>query len=654
MYKVDFTHFGAWLLVAVLLFTLCGCGSELGTSDTSDLPTADSDVQTTTGSGTTQSVSPQGGVSLSTMGGGKKTTTTGSGATQSVSSQGGVSLSTMGGGKKTTTTATTKPTAKPMGELQKKFFPNLAAWQMKGFPGRGDFTYQVQILGKRQYDRTLLEFTIEDMKLGDTGYIFPSNLFTAEWPSHCGYGNGLDGSIPTTRQQAADNVIAYLKKEMAQAGKGPYTSMDSFTRWQHYAAEAGYDYIGCEIGANVNAFQLSVAFTRGAAKQYNEKLGLGHADAWFVDFSLWNWTGMINYSGDESMHRHDDSFHANVVNHEYAGQSVSAARRAYYLAYMSGAYWLINEGGAESACYSMEYGMTGDDVFFDEDNGVYYLSPHGKMNQEFYDFTQRNPDRGATYVPFGVVIPRNHGLPYGHWMANDGNYKVFEKFAFTQGDWMIDRLFRLLYPGNYPNQNVRDDGKQQVNTPYGDTIDVLTDQAAETVLNSYPVIVLAGDVELTPSMVKKYTGYVQQGGTLVLNSVYTQSFPSAYRKSGTQGKGEVIVYGSDYQVAELDGIFRRLLKKQIPFEIDETVEYIVNVKDNSLVLTLINNEGVYKAYNTAEVVDGSKTKHVNITYTGTQKVTAVKDWMTGKKLSTSKSQSVELAPGGIAVIEFVL
>lgn len=692
------------LMAALMLLSVAGCGtdpvvSEPAESESSDIslstdaPTKGTTATQETGEDTTASVT-EGDTTTSVadttttttaLGSTPTTTTTTTQMTTTTSAGGGtpIKLSTIGPGKGTTSTATpngtqsttatqggasvgtqsatnVKPTTPPPSDedetvsrppvpadsLIRDYIRNVEAWQMKGFIGYEDmdFVYQVQILGKQQYNRGLLSATINNEKLGDTGSTFYASLFTAEWPNHCNYGGGLDGSDPDTRQQAANNVVNWLQSQMATQVTGPYSSMDSFTRWQHYTAEAGYDYIGCEIGANVNAPQLSIAFTRGAAKQYNESMGLGGVDAWFVDFSLWNWTGMINYSGDETMHRHDDSFHSNVVNHENAGQSVSAARRAYYMAYMSGAQWLINEGGAESACYPT----------LNKAENAYTLTPHGKMNQAFYDFTQRNPDRGVTMVPFGIVIPRDHGLPYGHWMANDGNYKVFDRFVFTDGDWMIDNLFRLLYPNNYPNQNIRDDGKQQVNTPYGDTVDILTDRADENVLNTYPVIILAGDVDLTPAMRLKYTNYVQNGGTLLLNSAYTKDFPSNFRKTGNVGKGKVIVYGDAYKVNGLDGILKDLLKEQIPFTIDETVQYIVNVKDNGFVLTLINNEGVFKAYDSAETVDNSRTKYVNVTYTGKGKVTAVKDWISGKKLTASKEQSVTLAPGEIAVIEFVI
>ncbi|MBQ8683541.1 MAG: hypothetical protein IJ518_03375 [Clostridia bacterium] len=554
--------------------------------------------------------------------------------------------------KATTTTAKPKPTvpSKPAVKGATKiadYVPNIGAWTMKGIRGSyRDFTFQVQILGKKQYVVRGLERSIDHLRLGDTGYSFGPTVATYEWPTNgaCNYGQMPDGSQPTSRAQALQGVRSYLARQIA--GKaGPFASMDSFTRWQHYTAEAGYDYIGCEIGANVNASNLSVAFARGAAKQYSEKAGLGSVEAWFVDFSLWNWLGMINYSGDETMHRHNDGFHNNIVNHEYAGQSPDDARRAYYMAYMSGAQWLINEGGAESAFWAASY---------DKDSVLYKkLSPHGIMNQEFYAFTQQNPDRGVTYTPFAVVINHDHGLPYGHWKVEQNGYKVFERFAMTDGDWMISRLFSMLYPNSYPHQSKDTNDGQQVNTPWGDTVDVLTHTADQSVLNSYPVIILAGDITFTTQDVARYTEYVRQGGTLLLNTAYKRYF-TAFSTSKTYGKGRVIVYGEEYKVDALPEILDGLVADLIPFTMDETVQYILNVKDGSLVLTLINNNGVYKEYDKAAAFDDNETLFVNVTYTGSNKVLEVRDWMTGEKRPAAKEQLVELGPGDIAVLEFVV
>ena len=396
---------GCLLLVACLLPACVACGRD----PLPGVSGAESDAVSTTATGTDAGAETTAGGTTATtatvtgasVAGSKSTVSAGTKTTAANTSSG----KSTGTAKPSTTPKTTAPTAAAAKGATKltDYIRDVGAWTMKGIRGYGAFTYQVQILGKQQYNRRLLELTINDRRLGDTGYSFGATVDTAEWPTRpeCNYGRMPDGSEPANRAQALEGVRAYLASQIA--GKtGPFASMDSFTRWQHYTAEAGYDYIGCELGANVNASNLSIAFTRGAAKQYSEKAGLGSVEAWFVDFSLWNWLGMINYSGDETMHRHNDGFHDNIVNHEYAGQSVDDARRAYYMAYMSGAQWLINEGGAESACYT---------TVDEDDTWLYDLSPHGEMNQEFYAFTQRNPDRGVTYTPFAVVINHDHGLP---------------------------------------------------------------------------------------------------------------------------------------------------------------------------------------------------------------------------------------------------
>ena len=80
----------------------------------------------------------------------------------------------------------------------------------------------------------------------------------------------------------------------------------------------------------------------------------------------------------------------------------------------------------------------------------------------------------------------------------------------------------------------------------------------------------------------------------------------------------------------------------------------MNVKDGSLVLTLINNNGVTKEVVGPDILDQRAIQDVKVKYTGKNKVLEVRDWMTGEKLKTSGEQMVTIAPGDIAVIEFVL
>ena len=83
------------------------------------------------------------------------------------------------------------------------------------------------------------------------------------------------------------------------------------------------------------------------------------------------------------------------------------------------------------------------------------------------------------------------------------------------------------------------------------------------------------------------------------------------------------------------------------------MEYLVNVKNGSLIVTLINNNGYrYSHYLGGERIDESQTIDLTLTYTGNLQVKGVKELWYGDTLPTSASQQITLAPGDAKVIEF--
>ena len=496
---------------------------------------------------------------------------------------------------------------------------------MIGFDNGRDFTVQIQTLGKPHYDSALLEASIAARRLGDTSRHFPHGVEHYEWPSNHLIGEEiLLNASPKNRQEALKVVQDWLRAGCT--GKPhPWAAMESFTRWQHYTAELGYDYIGCELGANVSAYNLSIAFTRGAAKQYDKSRGLGNVSAWFVDYSLWNWLGMVNYTGDPNAWSHARRPKSLTP---VSGQGTNQCRRGYYLIYMSGAGWLINEGGGESSFYP----ETAAD-------GYYRLSPHGEINRDFYDFVCRHPNRGETVVPIAIVLNHDHGLPYGHWKEE---HRVFEVLPQTAGDRLIGDLFRTVYSTAYATWPMNSVG-QQVNAPYGDVFDVLTHTADPAVLAEYPVLLLAGDIPFTEEDTKKYADYVANGGILLLHTLHADALSAV--------NGRVFRYDT---AEELDAILPGLLRELLPVRVDGDVEYIVNRNDRGVVVTLINNNGVVKDFDKASVFDPAGTRTVTVTYTGEGTVTAASEWVADTALPAGYVQTLELAPGDVAVLEFVV
>ena len=147
-----------------------------------------------------------------------------------------------------------------------------------------------------------------------------------------------------------------------------------------------------------------------------------------------------------------------------------------------------------------------------------------------------------------------------------------------------------------------------------------------------------------------------------INNIYEMCIRDSYRssyKGGTRqdikdGKGTVIVYGPDYSVDNLDSILREQLAKLVPFSFSKDVEYLVNVKNGSLIVTVINNTGVTKAPSQQEVIDKSKTINLKVKYTGNLKIQKVNELYYGKSEKVSgNAVDVTLGPGEYKVLEFV-
>ncbi len=202
-----------------------------------------------------------------------------------------------------------------------------------------------------------------------------------------------------------------------------------------------------------------------------------------------------------------------------------------------------------------------------------------------------------------------------------------------------------------------------VNGPYGDTCDVLLQNASQEVLDSYPCLILSGNPALTNEETSRYISYVRQGGTLLLNTAFLPLFP-AYRAaysgiSGDRiqdGEGTVIVYGPDYSLDTLDGILKEQLARLLPITVSGDAEHMVNIKDGSVIVTLINNDGYYYHRKTGEYLDTSATHSVTVTYHGSGSVRQIKELWTdtqlGSCLPNQSETTVLLKPGDVKVIEF--
>lgn len=521
--------------------------------------------------------------------------------------------------------------------MKKEYIRNEIVWNTKQFDPELEFVYEAQCLngpGERNWDINVLHTSNIARKTADKTSDFKVNVSSYE----CGSGEILPKFLKqkVNTRTAALKIVKDFYKAQIKGKEHPWAEMESFMRYQHYCAEMGYDIVGCEIGCCMAGYPVSMAFTRGAARQFGK--------SWFVDFSLWGagtegiCGNMLNYSGN--FYAFNGWGEASVCD-PTGGQGVNAVNRAHLYVYLSGASWLINEAGGNNAFYPEK-----------EDDGHYKLTPHGEVFCKVYDFTKRHPDRGIHYTPFGIVLDYYHGLPFGLWNGN----MVFESLEPNSADMMTQRLLSIFYPGW--NEYTKLAKNQLMDTPFGDTVDVILQNASEEVINSYPCLILSGDIVLSDEEAGRYRRYAENGGTLVLNSIYLEFFPEFKKESDqktyeiTFGKGSVIVYGGDYELSEMPDILTGLCRRFIPFEISGDIQYLVSVKESGFMLTLINNNGVTKKSDALEEFDPAFTRTVTVKYTGEGSVKAVVEILSDKILPAEIIHTVELKPGDISVLEF--
>lgn len=455
---------------------------------------------------------------------------------------------------------------------------------------------------------------------------------------------------PKSRKDALERMENWM---FAQYAKAPYNmkrgepgmgSMNGHCHFQHYAAEWGCDYIGAEIGENIASSQIHMAFVRGAARQYG-KVGIMYFSNWYEgkigtkeEFNTWDDFGRTD-----------------------GGHSLNLLKRSYIMSYMGGAASFTFEAGINLAFIGPNH-LTED--------GSYQLTPYGETMRELVAFSQKNPDIGVTYTPIGIVLDYYHGI------TNHSNLSISKKchdrafgyFPNTPGDDMTWELFRLWYPESglfggevYSQYGTPDEEKYQVNTPYGDTYDILLQNASQKVLSSYPCLLLCGDIQLSDEEARRYEEYVRQGGTLILNTAYLKYFPvyqqritGDMRQDLQDEAGTVIVYGPDYSLEQLDGILREQLAKWIPFSVSGDVQELINIKDGSIIVTLINNKGVRKPFYEPEQLDETQSVQLQLAYTGEASVSEVRELCSGESVMASGGTvDVTLGPGEYKVFEFL-
>ncbi|MEX2756750.1 MAG: hypothetical protein Q6365_015215 [Candidatus Sigynarchaeota archaeon] len=558
---------------------------------------------------------------------------------------------------------------------------NASRWVVPHFKNTS-FVFEVETYDPSNPLRPNVTYSVNNYTMGTTDWFKANATAWGEWgySFHHLTGGALDGAgvahyggyptPPASKREAYTYMRNYVINftEHLKNGTRPWISFNGHYPYHHYAAEFGFDAIGSEIGENIDNYQLMMVFNRGAARQYHLP--------WFVDFSAWMSGTITDYNvpstwGDQGG--------------PTCGHSLSLFQRSYYMAYMAGTSRVIAEGGCANFFYKNP-----------DPYGLFPLTPLGEVGRDFAHFAASHPDRGIPYTPVGILIDELHG-------SNgilSGSPRAFNTFPYNVADMMTFHLLDTIFPSCW--NSPEDEQSALVNNEFGDMFDVLLQNASSSVLASYPVIFMSGEIVLRDSDAERLVKYVENGGTLFVNSAYFQALNAALLARGHDAVlelpflqhvkvlpfgssgGNFVLFGPDYDTTRIRPMLRELAGLISPFVVKTgsllgngqsvygaraSIQQMVNRNDKGWVLTLINNDGITKEPRKAPAVDASQARAVTIQLndaflaktfpagTSLQSVTNWIDdcvlWTKGYPGSASAPViNVVLDPGAISILEF--
>ncbi len=475
----------------------------------------------------------------------------------------------------------------------------------------------------------------------------------------------------------------------------------SSTSFAHALTEWGVRLLGLETAAVQPMFGMRTAFTRGAARQFGGNFLYYHAPT-FGDTAT-TFTKQQNFAGP------DNFFHTRYG--ATMGPSLSWYRKSYYFYYMSGASAIYLEQGfdqffkpgpGEHEFQLNPLGRITDEFmhFVDRhpNRGTPYtpiaflLDPaHGWDMTDYphwpFEVSQINSGDRALRELFGVA--------YYPGLVVEGEPASGDRQAFVNG--VFGDIFDVLVADEVQSP------KSKVQSP----------------LDSYRVIVVGGHLDWSTEWVQRLTTYIRSGGTVVVNASQIKQLPPellGVRLTGAIGEahnavclapgeptqdlhGQVFRYerlelkgaialmkaaggdplvtvnnvgkgkllfvavpdllGEDERMTPLAAhLLAHVFADATPVRVSGHVEYLINRNENGWVITLLNNNGVFKPQEGMALVDRNAYVTTKISFPQ-DSVGKILEWNEDKELEIKRGNeqdvvTVRIAPGGISIIELYL
>lgn len=460
--------------------------------------------------------------------------------------------------------------------------------------------------------------------------------------------------------------------------------------------------VGYESSAMTNSLLgMRMAFMRGGARQHGAVMATYRS---------------CNFGDSSTIFSNGGSFHSpqSILDNYYSvysGAGMTWYKFDIWHQYMSGSGIFYHEQGFD------EFWKPGGTTAA----GVYdvQLSPKGKLVDRFLRVTAAEPDRGTPYTPVAFLVDYAHGWEPGPFWPNSFNnwHGQFERFLYGEHERMLQEWFGVAY---YPIGLESQKPMTAINEVYvpgvfGNIFDVIyayPDVAKWRTIDSYPVVIAAGDIELTAAEGKRMAEYVERGGTLLVADTHltgpgaaelklpageskeaetyhwmpgepraVKGLPSPrFRYRGISGEGwkplattpegDVfcaaadrgqgrIVYLAVPRGLSISGqaipvvaqLMSHLTRGVMPVEVDGDVEWMLNRAQGRWLVTLLNPAGQSKPQQGITPTDYRENRRVAIR--STTPVQSARDWLLQSDTFKVENNAVqvEVPAGAVRIIE---
>ena len=267
--------------------------------------------------------------------------------------------------------------------------------------------------------------------------------------------------------------------------------------FSHYYGERGARTLGLETAQGLPSDTLMFAFLRGAGKQYGRLLTQAT--------SIWNRYGYNMYHDRRNENPGGYGLGPNK------GCSLSLHRRLFFQSY----------SGGDSIVGSETSQFTADRL----ENGAPELSPLGAQHLAIKEWVKQHPDRGVMHTPVAFMLDFYNGWNMPRHLYRGDKYKIWGKLPYEKGDYLIDGMFRMIWPGYEDCSYLRNERGFITPTPFGDIFDVLNNRCHPDIIHQYQAIMLLGDVELTPEVIANLRAFAEAGGDLITDAKHARQLP---------------------------------------------------------------------------------------------------------------------------------